>query len=196
MPGITKILKLVHVRDAVLEHTLGWEQRRVVHARLPRRIHQLVRLASLVVPHKIYPNTIIMSGYCQSGTLDGDCVLIKSLYDNINNNLEAQNAQLEAQSKKISSVYSTDYQKSNYQNTNVMQYKFINSILFWFYYILVLVIAFKVVPSNMSRAIKALIIGAFVVYPFVINNIMILLYGVLKYMYALVSGTVYIPPEY
>jgi hypothetical protein len=137
-----------------------------------------------------------MSGYCQSGTLDGDCVLIKSLYDNINNNLEAQNAQLEAQSKKISSVYSTDYQKSNYQNTNVMQYKFINSILFWFYYILVLVIAFKVVPSNMSRAIKALIIGAFVVYPFVINNIMILLYGVLKYMYALVSGTVYIPPEY
>ena len=130
--------------------------------------------------------------YCNSG--DGDCHLIYSLYRNINNNLEDQNKKLDSQFKKVSEVYSTDYQKSNYQNANVMYYKFINNIFFWVYYILVAAVTFIVVKAEMSRAIKVAIVSAFVVYPFVINNIEILLYGLLKYIYAFVTGTVYTPP--
>lgn len=130
--------------------------------------------------------------YCNAD--DADCQLIYNLYRNINSNLEDQNKKLDNQFKKVGEVYSTDYQKSNYQNANVMYYKSMNNILFWVYYILVAVLTFLIVKSDSSRAIKALTVGAFVVYPFVINNIEILLYGVLKYIYAVVTGTVYTPP--
>jgi len=134
------------------------------------------------------------NSYCKAG--DEDCQLIYNLYRNINSNLEDQNTKLDNQFKKVGEVYSTDYQKSNYQNANVMYYKSINNILFWFYYILVTVIAFLVVKSDTSLAIKSLTVGAFVVYPFVINNIEIVLYGAAKYIYAIVTGTVYAPPEF
>ncbi len=132
--------------------------------------------------------------YCKAD--DADCQLINNLYRNINSNLEDQNKKLDSQLKKVGEVYSTDYQKSNYQNANVMYYKFINNILFWVYYLLVAVIVFTVLKSEISRAFKALIIGAFVVYPLVINNVEILLYGGLKYIYAIITGTVYMPPEF
>lgn len=132
--------------------------------------------------------------YCKAD--DADCQLINNLYRNINSNLEDQNKKLDSQLKKVGEVYSTDYQKFNYQNANVMYYKFINNILFWVYYILVAVIVFTVLKSEISRAFKALIIGAFVVYPLVINNVEILLYGGLKYIYAIITGTVYMPPEF
>ena len=132
--------------------------------------------------------------YCNTG--DTDCQLIYNLYRNINSNLEDQNKKLDAQFKKVSEVYSTDYQKSNYQNANVMYYKFWNNILFWVYYLLVLAIIVIAVKSDASLAIKTAIIGSFVVYPFLINNIQIILYGMLKYIYAIVTGTVYSPPEF
>jgi hypothetical protein len=49
-----------------------------------------------------------------------------------------------------------------------MYYKFANSILFLVYYILVAAIAFIIVKSDSSRTIKALLVIAFVVYPFVL----------------------------
>jgi hypothetical protein len=129
--------------------------------------------------------------YCNTG--DADCQLIYNLYRNINSNLEDQNKKLDSQFKKVGEVYSTDYQKSNYQNANVMYYKSVNNILFWVYYILVAALAFLVIKSDSSRAIKALTVSAFVVYPFVINNIEILLYYAAKYIYAILTGTVYTP---
>ena len=132
--------------------------------------------------------------YCNAG--DTDCQLIYNLYRNINSNLEDQNIKLDSQFKKVGEVYSTDYQKSNYQNANVMYYKYMNNILFWVYYILVAVLAFVVIKSDSSRAIKAATVGAFVVYPFVINNIEIILYYAAKYIYAILTGTVYTPPEF
>ena len=132
------------------------------------------------------------NSYCKAG--DEDCQLIYNLYRNINSNLEDQNKKLDNQFKKVGEVYSTDYQKTNYQNANLMYYKSVNNILFWVYYILVAVLAFVVIKSESSRAIKALTVGAFVVYPFVINNIEILLYYAAKYIYAILTGTVYTPP--
>jgi hypothetical protein len=126
---------------------------------------------------------------------DVDCELINNLYKNINSDLEDQNNKLDSQFKKVSEVYSTDYQKSNYQSANAASYHYMNNILFWVYYILVFAVAFVVVKSAASRAIKALTIGMFVIYPFVINNIEILLYGMAKYIYAILSNTVYTPPE-
>ena len=134
--------------------------------------------------------------YCPLGDDGADCQLIHNLYRNINSNLEDQNKKLDSQFKKVSEVYSTDYQKSNYQNANNESYQYMNNILFGIYYILVFAIAFIVIKSDTSRATKALIVSAFVVYPFVINNIVILLYGMLKYIYAILTNTVYAPPEF
>ncbi len=124
--------------------------------------------------------------YCNDD--DADCKLIYNLYNNINQNLVDQNESLEAQLKKNREVYSTDYQKSNYQNANVQYYKYINNILFWVYYLLVFAAAIVAVRSNLSRAYKVLAIGAFFIYPLVIHNIEFLLYGLLQYMYAIVKG--------
>jgi len=135
-----------------------------------------------------------MSNYCNAN--DKDCNLIYNLYRNINSNLEDQNEKLDAQYKKVGEIYSTDYQKSNYQHENVTYYRFMNNILFVVYYILVFFVIFKVVPSNMLRAVKGLVIGMFLLYPFVIQYVEIILYGILKYIHALITGTVYIPPEY
>ncbi len=130
------------------------------------------------------------------GDCKDDCKLIQELYNNINDSLVEQNTKLENQIKKVGEVYSTDYQKSNYQTTNVMYYKFLNNILFWVYYMLVFIILIILIQSNISRAMKVLVAGAFIVYPLIINNIEILLYGVLKYIYAMLSGTVYSPPDF
>ena len=123
--------------------------------------------------------------YCNN---DADCKLIYNLYNNINQNLADQNKSLEAQIKNNGEVYSTDYQKSNYQNANIQYYKYINNLLFWVYYLLVFAAAFVAVRSNLSRAYKALAIGVFVIYPLVIHNIEFLLYGLFQYMYAIVKG--------
>lgn len=131
--------------------------------------------------------------YCKDNS---DCKLIHSLYKNINSDLENQNQKLSTQIKKVSEIYSTDYQKSNYQTANMMSYKFANNILFWSYWLLVLIVAFIVFNSEMTRAFKALVIGLFVAYPFLINNVEILLYELLKYLYAMVSNTVYVRPDF
>ncbi len=123
--------------------------------------------------------------YCKG---DPDCKLIYNLYNNINQNLADQNIRLAAQIKNNGEVYSTDYQKSNYQNANVQYYKYINNILFWVYYLLVFATAIVAVRSNLSRAYKVLAIGAFFIYPLVIHNIEFLLYGLFQYMYAIVKG--------
>ena len=131
--------------------------------------------------------------YCKD---DSDCKLIYSLYKNINSDLENQNRKLSTQIKKVSEIYSTDYQKSNYQNANMMSYKFANNILFWSYWLFFLIVAFIVFNSEMTRAFKALVIGLFAAYPFLINNVEILLYELLKYLYAMVSNTVYVRPDF
>ena len=78
----------------------------------------------------------------------------------------------------------------------MMSYKFANNILFWSYWVLVLIVAYIVFNSDATRAIKALVIGLFLAYPFLINNIEILLYELLRYLYALLSNTVYTAPEF
>jgi hypothetical protein len=124
-----------------------------------------------------------------------DCSLIYSLYSNINNDLEKQNAKLTSELQNLNAVHSTDYQRSNYQNANMDDYKYYNSILFGSYYFLVLIVAYITFNMEASRAIKALIIIGFVAYPFTINNIEILFYELMLYIYALTSGTVYMKPD-
>ena len=131
--------------------------------------------------------------YCKE---DNDCRLIHSLYNNINRNLEDQNAKLKSQVQKVTEIHSTDYQKSNYQNTNIENHRFINSILTFIYYLIVLVIVYIIFKLDASKAFKALMLGVFILYPFVIYNIEILLYEMLLYMYAFLSNTVYVKPAY
>ena len=139
------------------------------------------------------PTSSAEDSYCDGNS---DCKLIHVLYKNINSDLVNQNKKLSDQVKKTSEIHSTDYQKSNYQNANMMSYKFANNILFWSYWVLVLIVAYVVFNSGTTRAIKAIIIGLFIAYPFIITNIEILLYELLRYLYALLSNTVYTTPEF
>jgi hypothetical protein len=126
---------------------------------------------------------------------DTDCKLVYSLYSSINNDLEKQNAKLTSELENLKAEHSTDYQKTNYQNMNMNDYKYYNSILFGSYYFLVLIVAYLTFKMETTRAIKALIILGFIAYPFAINNIEILLYELFLYIYALASGTVYKKPN-
>ena len=127
---------------------------------------------------------------------DVNCTKISSLYDVINANLDHQNKKLDDQLTNNAAVFSTDYQRSNYKTTNVLYYKYITNILFWVYYLLVAVLIFMVGKSNSSRTMKIFIICVFVFYPFIIVNIEILAYSMGKYIYAILSGTVYTPPDF
>lgn len=126
---------------------------------------------------------------------DTNCKLIHSLYSNINDDLEKQNAKLTSELQNLNAVHSTDYQKSNYQNANMDDYKYYNSVLFGCYYFLVMIVAYITFNMEASRAIKAIIMIGFIAYPFTINNIEILLYELMLYIYALTSGTVYMKPD-
>jgi hypothetical protein len=128
-------------------------------------------------------------------TDDNDCKLVYALYDGINDDLEKQNAKLNSELQNLKAMHSTDYQKSNYKNTNMDDYKYYNGILFGCYYFLVLIIAYLTFKMEANRAIKALIMIVFIAYPFTINNIEILLYELFLYIYALASGTVYMKPN-
>ena len=126
---------------------------------------------------------------------DTDCKLVYSLYSNINNDLEKQNKKLNLELQNLNAIHSTDYQKSNYQNAYMDNYKFYNTVLFGCYYFLVLIVAYITLNMEATRAIKALIIFGFIAYPFVINNLEILFYELLLYIYALAFGTIYMKPE-
>jgi hypothetical protein len=131
--------------------------------------------------------------YCQG---DNDCKLIHSLYNNINSNLEDQNAKLQSQVQKITEIHSTDYQKSNYQITNIENHKFANTILTFIYSFLFLYVAYVIFKLDASRALKVAMIGAFIAYPFIINNVEMLLYEFVLYVYATLTNTVYTKPSY
>ena len=132
-------------------------------------------------------------GYCQG---DNDCKLIHSLYNNINSNLEDQNAKLQSQVQKITEIHSTDYQKSNYQITNIENHKFANTILTFIYSFLFLYVAYVIFKLDASRALKVAMIGVFIAYPFIINNVEMLLYEFVLYVYATLTNTVYTKPSY
>lgn len=131
--------------------------------------------------------------YCSG---DKDCILIHSLYNNINSNLEDQNAKLQSQVQKITEIHSTDYQKSNYQITNIENHRFANIIMSFVYYFLVLYIAYVIFKLDSSRVFKAIMLGAFIAYPFIISNVEMLLYEFVLYFYAIITNTVYTKPSY
>jgi hypothetical protein len=118
-------------------------------------------------------------------TCEGDVCIVK-----------AQNAKLEQQIQKLNERNSTDFQKSYYENQTTDTYTFANSLLFWIYYLvvaLVTILLFRNPVINMK--LKAVIVGSFIAYPFIINTLERFLYKILAYAYALVSGTVYVPPS-
>lgn len=118
-------------------------------------------------------------------TCEGDCLIVK-----------AQNTKLEQQIQKLKERNSTDFQKSYYENQTADTFVFANNLLFWVYYLVVALVAFLLFRNPViNMKLKAVIVGSFVAYPFVINSLERFLYKILAYAYALVSGTVYVPPS-
>jgi hypothetical protein len=90
--------------------------------------------------------------------------------------------------------HSTDYQQSMYQRIELGKIVNISSNLFWIFYIAVLILCyFLYLEPTMSYKIKLAIIAAFATYPFYIYTVEQLVWKLIMYIYALISGTVYKP---
>ena len=88
--------------------------------------------------------------------------------------------------------YSTDYQQSVYQNIETSKVIKTSSYLFWIFYLVVLIICYLLyIQPAMSYKIKLLIIAAFALYPFYIYWIERMVYFLMKYIYCVITGTVF-----
>lgn len=93
-----------------------------------------------------------------------------------------------------SNEYSTDYQKSIYQNIETNKIKIISSYLFYIFYAVILILCyFLYIQPTMSYKIKLLIIFLFATYPFYIYSLERVGYSIIMYIYAFMTGTVYNP---
>jgi hypothetical protein len=106
--------------------------------------------------------------------------------------VKAQNDKLAAQIQKQTERNSTDFQKSNYETAATYKYIFANSVLFWLYYIIVVIVAFLVFRNTtLTPYIKGGLVAMLVIYPFVIKPIEQSLYNLFAYVYAILTGTPY-----
>ena len=106
--------------------------------------------------------------------------------------VKAQNDKLATQIQKQTERNSTDFQKSNYETAATYKYIFANSVLFWLYYIIVVIVAFLAFRNTtLTPYIKGGLVAMLVIYPFVIKPIEQLLYNLFAYVYAILTGTPY-----
>lgn len=111
--------------------------------------------------------------------------------------VKKQNEKLDDQLKKLKERNSTDFQRTKYENKTISTYSFVNSALLWVFYLVVLVVAVLIFrTSAVGLYAKVAIIVAFLIYPFIVNSAERILYKLLSYSYALMSGTVYVPPPF
>jgi hypothetical protein len=88
--------------------------------------------------------------------------------------------------------YSTDYQLSNYQNIETLKIINIVNYLFGGFYLVVIVLCyFLYMEPTMSYKIKWLIIILFALYPFYIYWLEQGVYYIMKYIYCLMTGTIF-----
>lgn len=110
-------------------------------------------------------------------------------YDIIND----QNITLESTIQNMNALYSTDDQKSLYQSEQNSTLNTAIYVLYFIYFALLIVIAFILV-FNLPETdiyIRGAIMAAFILYPFLIGYIEIILYISWTYAYSILNGNVY-----
>jgi hypothetical protein len=116
----------------------------------------------------------------------------KDIYDEI----LKQNLILDEKIKHLKDSFTTDDQKVFYEN---QQYEYLSqviNVLFTFYYLLVFILAFIIFIYNRNNGIsiimKAIILLAFLIYPFAINIIEKTIYNTFIFTYSIINGDAYV----
>ena len=92
-------------------------------------------------------------------------------------------------------IFSTDDQKVYYQSQQIQTLKKINMIFLVIYYLLFLVVVYFIfyVDQKMTLNTKRGLTAFFLLYPWIMNPIVLFLYRWYFYFYALINGQTYSP---
>ena len=104
-----------------------------------------------------------------------------------------QNNALDQTIQNMNDLYSTDDQKVVYQSAQIEYLNTINTIFYFIYFALLIVVAFILIfkIQTISLFMRVIIAILFILYPFIIGFIEHYLYMAGKYISALLTGTVY-----
>ena len=111
--------------------------------------------------------------------------------------LESQNKVLRNVVMDQKNMYSTDAQKVKYQSANITFYYFVNQILWWIYYLIILGVIYCILfgkAKTFSLTLKTFLVIFVVIFPYVMIPIETFLYWILTYFYAVMNKTVYYKP--
>jgi hypothetical protein len=92
----------------------------------------------------------------------------------------------------------TEYSKTGYVFEQIRVIDNVNFYLFWIYIFLIFVYVYFLFTNGkkMTLYMKAGIVSMFIVYPFVITKIEVLLWYIFKYLYDTMLGNPYTLPDY
>jgi len=104
-----------------------------------------------------------------------------------------ENQLLTNKKNSIKDVYQSGDQKSYYESKQVNYLLTINSALFWFYYIILILFTYVIfyINESMSKYLKIAILLLCISYPFIINPVEIFLYQVYKITMAFINVNAY-----
>ena len=103
-----------------------------------------------------------------------------------------QNRLLEQKNQNINENQTTDNQKNYYMNQNLVYYANVNSYLFILYFLLIIIISYITIYSiRMNNYMKIATIVGFILFPFVIYDIEVWVFRILRYFYYIANGKVY-----
>ena len=107
--------------------------------------------------------------------------------------IQNQNEALDQTLTNMKDLYSTDDQKVNYQSAQIDYLITVNTILYYIYFALLIVVGFILVfnLSTVSIYMRVLIAALFIIFPFTIGYIEYYIYIAFSYIFAILNGNVY-----
>ena len=127
-------------------------------------------------------------------------------YENINkpkkdlyHMVKWQNEMIEVESAKLRDQYSTDLERIKHMNNNVLGWNQLNFILWLIYYAIFLVIIYLLYSKQSEKIVltknQKIYLGlGFLLFPFLITSLEILIYNFVAFILSLIQGIPY--PKY
>lgn len=125
------------------------------------------------------------------------------MFDNINNTkhdmynmVKWQNEMIEVESAKLRDQYSTDQARIKHMNNNLLGWNQVNVILWLIYYLVFIVILYLLYNKQSELIIltknQKIYLGlGFLLFPFLITSIEILIYNLFVFIISLIQGIPY-----
>jgi hypothetical protein len=112
------------------------------------------------------------------------------------NTVLAENKAIDKTVQQMKEANSTDDSKFIYENEELYKLIFINNVLFYVYYLLVIVGVFIFLRKNMNLYIKITSLILIILYPFLIYPIENIIYICVSFVYSFLTGNVYAKKDF